>query len=393
MYKDLRFKAKIANQYDLKKEPVVELDASQFYPDGLGGQLGDRGEINAISVLEVKKSREGKIIHVMETEPEAGIGTEVECRISGRRRNEIARQHTAQHLISANFENSYGIHTAGFHMSSGHTTIDLDSTDIDAEMIEQIERDLFEQIIDLIDVEILEISPDELHKYPLRKKVSGKLLKLNKLRLVRIGELDYSLCKGFHTDNTGNIGMIKVYKMEKVKSEYTRIYYVAGLRAMDDYQRNHRILKETSDFLSTSPEELQMRLKNLIDENKSVTKTSKKLSESLAKEMYTNLSSRKDETGRRRIVEVLPSEESAKGLSKEIMKEPDTIAVFLFERSKNTGFNIVSTHDDINARDILNRLNENLSIKGGGSETMALGTVHGNLDQIKHDVEMVLEEY
>jgi alanyl-tRNA synthetase len=155
---------------------------------------------------------------------------------------------------------------------------------------------------------------------------------------------------------------------------------------------SHQILKETTEFLSTSKEELQMRLQNLMDENKSVSKMSRRLSESLAKEMYQNIQARNVD-GKRRIVKVLPSEESAKGLSKEIMKEPDTIAVFLFEKSKHNGFNIISTHEKIDAKEILNSLKDKLTIQGGGNSNMTLGVVHGNLEQVKDEVEKIINKY
>jgi alanyl-tRNA synthetase len=392
MYEDISFESEIINRYERKGELIVELSFSSFYPDGAGGQLGDRGTINGVDVIGVKQDKMGVIQHIVLNAEQLSEGDKVLCRINGENRNDIAQQHTAQHLISANFDNDYGIHTVGFHMSENHTTIDLNSKDIDEDVIERIEKKTFNQIISLLAIDILEVSPKEIYKYPLRKELNDKLLGLDKLRLVKIGDLDYSLCKGFHCDNTGNLGIIKIFKMEKVKSGFTRIYYVAGKRALIDYQMSHKILKETTDFLSTSKDELQLRLRNLVDENKTVSKMSKKLSESLAQEMYQNLSGRNID-GKRRIVKVLPSEESAKGLSKQIMKEPDTIAVFLFEKSKSNGFNIISTHNNIDAKEILEQLKISINMQGGGNSNMTLGVVHGNLDKIKDEVEEIVNKY
>jgi len=399
MFDDLVFEAKIMSKYQRKNQWVLELSMSQFYPDGEGGQLGDRGEINGIPVLTVLRDKGGAILHVMADDVAYDEGERVSCRISGQNRFDIAQQHTAQHLISANFDNDYGIATVGFHMSENHTTIDLNTGDLSEELLENMEKKLFQQIIDLIQVEALSIPAKDIHKYPLRKAMSEKLLGVEQLRVVKIGDLDYSLCRGFHCENTGNIGIIKFFKTESVKrtssegqEQTTRIYFVAGNRALRDYQMSHRILKETTEFLSTSKEELQMRLKNLMDENKSVSKMSRRLSESLAKEMYQNIQTR-GPGGKRRIVKVLPSEESAKGLSKEIMNEPDTIAVFLFEKSKSNGFNIISTHEKINAQEILNSLKNSLNIQGGGNSNMTLGVVHGSLEQIKKEVEEIVKKY
>jgi alanyl-tRNA synthetase len=326
-------------------------------------------------------------------------GEDVNCKISGENRYDIAQQHTAQHLISANFDNDLAVETVGFHMSENHTTIDLNTNDLSEELLEKMEKKLFQQITDLIAVDILTIPAKDIHKYPLRKGMSEKLVGIDQLRVVKIGDLDYSLCKGFHCKNTGNIGIIKIFKTETLKrakgegqERTTRIYFLAGNRALKDYQMSHQILKETTEFLSTSKEELQMRLQNLMDENKSVSKMSRRLSESLAKEMYQNIQARNVD-GKRRIVKVLPSEESAKGLSKEIMKEPDTIAVFLFEKSKHNGFNIISTHEKIDAKEILNSLKDKLTIQGGGNSNMTLGVVHGNLEQVKDEVEKIINKY
>lgn len=399
MFEDISFESKCINKYKRKNEWVLELSFSQFYPDGEGGQMGDRGEINGVPVVSILRDKGGTILHVMVDDVPCVEGEEVKCRISGENRYDIAQQHTAQHLISANFDNDLNVETVGFHMSENHTTIDLNTDDLSEEILEKMERKFFQQITDLIAVDILTIPAKDIHKYPLRKGMNEKLIGVDQLRVVKIGDLDYSLCKGFHCENTGNIGIIKIFKTETLKrakkeeqERTTRIYFLAGNRALKDYQMSHRILKETTEFLSTSKEELQMRLKNIMDETKTVSKMSRRLSESLAKEMYQNIQTRNVD-GKRRIVKVLPSEESAKGLSKEIMKEPDTIAVFLFEKSKHNGFNIISTHEKIDANEILNSLKENLKIKGGGSSNMTLGVVHGNLEQVKDEVEKIINKY
>lgn len=399
MFDDVFFDSKCVNKYQKKNEWVLELSTSQFYPDGEGGQLGDRGEINGVSVVSVLRDKGGTILHVMAEDVPCVEGEDVNCKISGENRYDIAQQHTAQHLISANFDNDLAVETVGFHMSENHTTIDLNTNDLSEELLEKMEKKLFQQITDLIAVDILAIPAKDIHKYPLRKGMSEKLVGIDQLRVVKIGDLDYSLCKGFHCKNTGNIGIIKIFKTETLKrakgegqERTTRIYFLAGNRALKDYQMSHQILKETTEFLSTSKEELQMRLQNLMDENKSVSKMSRRLSESLAKEMYQNIQARNVD-GKRRIVKVLPSEESAKGLSKEIMKEPDTIAVFLFEKSKHNGFNIISTHEKIDAKEILNSLKDKLTIQGGGNSNMTLGVVHGNLEQVKDEVEKIINKY
>src|SRR6056297_4221478 len=99
MFDDVSFTSKCVNQYQRKNEWVVELASSQFYPDGEGGQMGDRGDINGVPVVSVLRDKGGAILHMMNEEVEVNEGETVQCRISGENREDIAQQHTAQHLI------------------------------------------------------------------------------------------------------------------------------------------------------------------------------------------------------------------------------------------------------------------------------------------------------
>src|SRR6056297_1503546 len=130
MFDDITFESKILKQYERKNGWFLELSSSHFYPDGEGGQMGDRGEINGVPVVKVLRDKGGAILHVMADDVPCVEGEDVKCRISGENRYDIAQQHTAQHLISANFDNDLAVETVGFHMSEKHTTIDLNTNDL-----------------------------------------------------------------------------------------------------------------------------------------------------------------------------------------------------------------------------------------------------------------------
>jgi len=390
MYENIEMKRIVKNYYFKNNSRFVELFDTPFYPDGLGGQLGDRGTVAGHNVLEITKDSNGNIIHKIDS-GEFVSGEEVSITIDSKRRFDISQQHTAQHIISANAYNFYGYNTVGFQMSEEYSTVDFDTDEFDWEKSSEIELAILEQAYSKVKIEILSVPYSELYKYPLRKKISDKLKSKEELRLVKIGELDYSLCGGFHVDRLFKILPVKIVKYEKIKSSWTRIYFVAGMRAMRDYQKKDNLLHETTNFLSTSQDELNLRLKKLMDDNKLNLKLNKKLSESLANEMYNKIKIRNENERFKKIIEILPTENSAKNLSGKIMKEKNTIAVMLFERSDAYGLNIVSTYDQIKAKEVLSKLSEELSIRGGGNEKTALGTVHGNLSDIKEKIEKIIE--
>jgi len=101
------------------------MEKTLFYPDSEGGQLGDRGKIGNANVLKVYRDDSGVVVHEV-SEPVSEASGQVECLIDGLRRLDIAQQHTAQHLLSADIFNLYGYQTVGFAMGEAYSTIDID---------------------------------------------------------------------------------------------------------------------------------------------------------------------------------------------------------------------------------------------------------------------------
>ena len=389
---DVRFFSAIAKQYTEANLTRIELETSLFYPDSEGGQLGDRGRIGTADVLRVFRGAQGGIVHEV-SEPVSDPSVPVECLIDGVRRLDIAQQHTAQHLLSADIFNLYGYQTVGFAMGEAYSTIDIDGGQWDWERSESAERTMLEQIMARVEVEILDVPKSDIYLYPLRKKMSEKIEHLDTFRIVKIGNIDCSLCGGFHVDHLAQIGGVKTLKYERIKSDWTRLYFVAGFRALADYQKKTRLLHETTLSLSTSVDELNYRIRNILEEHLEAKKINRKLSENLASVLYNSFRSQKAEEGVKTVVEIMPSEEIAKGLSGKLMREENTIAFLLYERPKGSGYILSSTQENWNARSIFQKVKEFLEIKGGGTEKMVQGTVEGNISAIKEKCESIIKSY
>lgn len=256
---------------------------SPFYPDWKGGQLGDRGTINGANVLSVKEENEW-IIHEIDKPINAG---EYNVSIDEKRRFEIAQQHTGQHILSAAFVHIAEIETVSFRMGDEYSTIDLDVPYIDPDVIKDVEE-LSNTIIQKnIPIEEILTDIEGANKYPLRKKLSEKVK--GTVRLIKIGDFDISACGGFHTDYTGEVGMIKIIDTEKVKGNLTRIYAVSGMRSLKYYQKYNDVLKELSKALTSSIDELPLRIEKLQNQAREQALTLSKISEEYAKLLATNL--------------------------------------------------------------------------------------------------------
>lgn len=389
---DVRFFSALSKQYAEGKLNKVELETTLFYPDSEGGQLGDRGKIGNADVLKVYRVDGGALVHEV-SEPVTDTGRPIECLINGSRRLDISQQHTAQHLLSADIFSLYGYETVGFAMGEAYSSIDIDGDQWDWERSESAERMMLEQIMAKVDVEILEVPKNEIHLYPLRKKMSEKIEQLGTYRIVKIGHIDYSLCGGFHVSNLAQLGTVKIIKYEKVKSDWTRLYYLAGFRALIDYQKKTRLLHETTRSLSTSVDELNYRIHNILTEHQEAKRINRKLSENLASALYNSFRSQKATDNVKTVVEILPSEEIAKGLSGKLLHEQNTISFLLYERPKGNGYILSSTQENWNAQSIFRKVKEFLEIKGGGTEKMIQGTVEGNITAVKEKCESIIKSY
>ena len=237
----------------------VRVSPSPLYPDGKGGQLGDRGEINGISIQRVIEEK-GDVYLVLADRIKTSHAV---LHIDLERRMDIAQQHTAQHILSAAFAKVADVDTVGFRMGERYSTIDLNVPHLTSETLHAALELTNRVIRSCVDVDVLVVSPAEIEDYGLRRKVDSALMRTEKIRLVRVGDFDIQACGGFHVKNTGEIGMVGIIKTEKVKRTLTRVYFLAGVRL----ERYHRSLQETVErlmhILTCSAGELEERVEAL----------------------------------------------------------------------------------------------------------------------------------
>lgn len=243
---------------------IEYIDGIKFYPEGKGGQLGDLGSVGEAQVLEV--DRNGNLF--LDREMKVG---EYSYEICMDRRDEIGKNHTAQHLVSAYLKEKYDFDTVGFRMGEEYSTVDFPSLEIDEAKIRDLEIAMNRMIIENLDVEVLSYTREEAEQIEcLRKTISDKVV--GDIKVVKIGDLDLNACGGFHVKQTKDIGLFKVINYEKTKKTLTRIYYKAGNRCYEDYYKKHDIIKKATTQISSTVEEINDKIDCLLEDNKSKNK-------------------------------------------------------------------------------------------------------------------------
>lgn len=247
------FDATVVESFRRDEKFIVILDNSYFYPTS-GGQEHDSGFIGDTEVVDVFEE-DGRIMHVVMQEiPEGRFA----CKIDRKRRLANMQQHTGQHILSAAFENLFGIGTVSSRLGEYTGTIDLSRMPNEGEI---------EEAVDLANRIVGEDRPVVIH-YAERDNIAGFNLRKppkvdGTVRIVEVRDFDMSPCGGTHCTHTSEIGVVLTGDVEKVKSSLTRIDFYCGVRAVRRFRQLHKSSKEISRLVSSSIDELPPAVEKL----------------------------------------------------------------------------------------------------------------------------------
>jgi len=193
----------------------IVLDRSIFYPTG-GGQMGDSGQLDDLEIVTtVKGENSGIVLVPAEGTKLPAIGSAVHQVLDWEARHRMMRLHTGLHLLSV---------AVPLPVTGGQ--IRAEKARLDFAMPEPLEdKQAVEDALNALiaaDHPVSEqwISEAELDANPgLVKTMSVQPPRgAGRIRLVRIGDteqIDLQPCGGTHVRSTGEIGRLRLGKMEK----------------------------------------------------------------------------------------------------------------------------------------------------------------------------------
>ena len=343
----------------------IDLFSTKIYPDGKGGQLGDRGHINNIKILEVK---EDKVIIADELEK-----GEYEYSLDTERRNDIAVQHTAEHLFSGIALKDYNLNNVGFRMGEEVSTIDLDSDTISDEMVKELSDKVNEAISKGAKVLGTTIMRHEIETVEgLRKKISPKITD-EYIRLVKIEGYDLCACAGFHVGDIKDLKVFKILSHERIKGKYTRFTFIAGQRALKDYEKKSEIIKSLNHKFSCRDNEVLEKFENYQKEHEELKKSYNQLLQKYALSLKENILKNAVEINSHKIIFYHGDRELINELKKVFAEEKITFAGF-YEDS------VLIASEDINCSALIKEIiKADNSVKGGGGAKQ--GNIKGNISK------------
>lgn len=277
----LQFNARVIYVY---KNNVV-LDKTAFYAES-GGQLSDIGKITwkdgETAVRYVKKIG-GVIVHEVEDAPPSN--TEITGYVDKDRREQLSIHHTATHIINGAARKVLGEHVwqAGAQKDVKEAHLDITHyTNITDEEIKRIEEIANEIVRKNIRVEIYNLPRLEAERKYGYRLYQGGVVPGKEIRVIKIGDHDVEACGGTHALNTGEIGFIKIVKVEHIQDGIERIVFVASKAALEKVQEAFGILRDISRKMQTPTEKVAEAVDKIIKENEETRKRIKRYSKRLS---------------------------------------------------------------------------------------------------------------
>ncbi|RLC81833.1 MAG: alanine--tRNA ligase [Chloroflexi bacterium] len=283
----------------------VVLPVTCFYVES-GGQVSDAGIIASylpeetepiweIEVQEALRPVPGLIVHagiVKQGQPR--VGDKVWIVVDYARRLDIARNHTATHLLHSELR-----YVLGEHVAQAGSLVEPERLRFDFTHPAMLTEDELDTVTRSVNDAILVNYPVEVTEEKYRQAISEGVIGLfgekygDVVRVLRIGwpgePFSQELCGGTHVDETGEIGLFHIVSEGGIGAGVRRIEAVTGRVAVDVVERQSGALRRAGAYLGVSPDEVERRTLGLLDELQSARKEITRLQEQLARHEFEAL--------------------------------------------------------------------------------------------------------
>lgn len=284
------------------EEGLVILSETPFYAE-MGGQVGDtgtlEGTIQHFAVHDCIAPYKGVVAHKgILKKGTLQIGDELKAVVDAERRQKIANNHTATHLLH------WALHQVlGEHVKQAGSVVDPQRLRFDFSHHKALTLEEIRQIEDLVNGKIRENLPvnwyeikyDEVQKREDIKQFFGEKYG----SVVRVIDIDYSkeLCGGTHTSAVGNIGLFRIAKEGSIAAGIRRIEAVTGQEAEALNRQQEDTLLHLGQLLKAPPHLVQEKLEKLLEENRQSLQELKSLRKDQLNALIDSLLSQTNQIG------------------------------------------------------------------------------------------------
>ena len=257
-------------------EVELVLTTTSFYVES-GGQVSDTGTIVRdgaweVAVSDVRQPLPGLIVHIGKVvSGEPRVGDVARALVDAERRMDIARNHTATHLLHNALRR-----VLGEHVQQAGSLVAPDRLRFDFTHAAMLTAEELDQIQELVNEAILADYPVQVVHTSYKEAVAQGAIALfgekygERVRVLRIGDPDkpfsQELCGGTHVTHTSEIGPFSILSESSIGAGLRRIEAVTGRAAQKFIQQRLKALDSIAASLGCSPDEVEQKVRALRDE-------------------------------------------------------------------------------------------------------------------------------
>ncbi|MFW6105417.1 MAG: alanine--tRNA ligase-related protein, partial [Chloroflexota bacterium] len=258
---------------DQGSEVDVILDKTPFYGE-MGGQVGDSGEISSpkgkVAVTNAIRTPSDVIVHQGKVvEGRISVGDEVEAKVDSARRLDIARNHTATHLLQAALRQ-----IVDRRIEQKGSLVEPERFRFDFSHLGQVTEGQLNEIQRQVNEWIRQNLKAESKVLPYKQAIAEGAIALfeekygEEVRMLEIGEpaISKELCGGTHVSSTGEIGIFLITSESSIGTGLHRIEAVTGRKAESLIESRLTTLQSAAKEVEGSLDEVPNKVKNLISE-------------------------------------------------------------------------------------------------------------------------------
>ncbi|MBA7565374.1 Alanine--tRNA ligase [subsurface metagenome] len=278
------------------QEASLILEATPFYGE-MGGQVGDTGEIHSstgrFSVTNTVRVPPDIIVHQgYVAEGSLAVRDEVEAMVDRERRLDIARNHTATHLLQAALRQ-----VLGEHVQQRGSLVAPDRLRFDFSHLTAMTKEELQETQHIVNAKIRQNLAVYSEDIPYKKAIDEGAIALfdekygDVVRVVKIGEpvISAELCGGTHVASTGEIGFFQIIGESSIGAGLRRIEAVTGREAEAFIDKHFSGLEKIAQSLGASPDEAQDKASSLVTELDKERRQRQALERELSKKIAESL--------------------------------------------------------------------------------------------------------
>jgi len=279
-------------------EVEVVLATTPFYVES-GGQVSDTGRIAGqdweIEITDTRQPIPSLIIHAGQVRSGSPcVGDVAQAEVDARRRMDVARHHTATHLLHKALRT-----TLGEHVAQAGSLVEPERLRFDFTHLAAITPGQLEAIESMVNEAILDAYPVRAFYMSYQDAMNAGAIALfdekygDEVRVIKTGDPEHpysqELCGGTHVSNTVEIGLFYIVSEASVGAGLRRIEALTGRAAHQLVRRRLAELEAAAATLACQPEKVHDRVVVLTEAIQTQEKTIARQRREMARRDFESL--------------------------------------------------------------------------------------------------------